>query len=397
MLALLMLEEDEVLAAAVRQTVTKFLERSWAPLPPEDLARRCSWVLRLPARERPLKVRNRPEMSRPEIVSALVRLSYELRHADSAESLRIARAAVEAAENLPLPASLTFLLPDFQAQAWCNLANCLRVTEDYDEAAAAWGTAEAHLDCGTGDPLLHADYALKKAEFLRSQQQFDEARRHYLSSARINERCAELQQAAKSRLGLAVNSFYSGNTLEALQEIPRAAKWLDADHEPEIFLALYHNALLFFEDLGHVEAALAVLPTVEPWYEELGSKLSVLRARWLRCRLHLAQGLPRAALRCGEAARKGFLELGQPYDAALCGFDVARAWLEVGEHLRVQKLVQEMHGVFTAKNIPREAAACLAVFADATVRGRLDKLLMHRLAAELKPLRRPGAAPKPSN
>lgn len=388
-----MLGNKGLLRRMVRRVVKDTLEKHWVPLAPEDLAARCGWVLSLEEGKRNLRVRNRTEMERPEVASRLVAMSYELRHADPAESLRIAVAAVDAAENLPLPAELRFLLPDFQAQAWGNLANCQRLAEAYDEAEVSWATAEERLKASTGDLQLRARLRKLKAALRRDQTRFGEAHTLYLEAAELNEKIENRPEAGKDRLGLAINHFYAGNTTAALDEALRAGKLINPREEPEMALALYHNTLLFFEDAGQYFMAEMVFPAVEGWYGELGSPLTMYRAYWLKCRLHLAQNHPKTALRYGEWSRRGFLAEGQAYDAALCGFDVAFARMQLGGFQQVQKMAEQMYPVFTSKGIPREAAATLLLFADAARRGQLSLAVMRRWAAELKPLRRPGGAP----
>ncbi len=195
---------------------------------------------------------------------------------------------------------------------------------------------------------------------------------------------------------LAITHFYAGDAKAALAQVPLAAQQLDTLAEPEMGLALIHNTLFFLEADHQEQLALALVDRADPWYRELDSPLLGHRAGWLRGRLHLALGHYRTATAYLEVARRGFVAAGQPYDAALTGFDLGLAWTHLGGHYRVAHMAQEMHSVFVAQEIPREAAATLLLFADAAKQQRLNLTLMRQLAQKLEPLRRPGARPEPT-
>lgn len=367
------------------------LRRAWAPLLPEELEARCAWVLNLRPSKRGLRVRNSRHAKHSDVVCGLLARSYELRLSDPAEARRVAQAAVDTAEAMELGSRWKPWLADLRAQAWGDLANCFRLIEDLEQAEKAWGRAATLLAAGSGDKRLAADLAWKKAALRRTQGRLSEAVELYGLAADLADKARDYDVAGKSRLGLSITHFYAGDVKQALSAVFRAAQQIDFRREPEMGLTLLHNMLAFLEADGKQALALRLVDRIELWYRELGSDLLGYRANWLRGRLHAALGHYKTATNYFELARRGFLAAGQIYDAALTGFDLALAWMNVGAFYRVERLAQEMYSVFTAKEIPREAAATLIVFADAARQQRLDLALMRRLASQLEPLRRPGA------
>lgn len=367
------------------------LKAHWAPLSPADLKRTCTWLLSLKPHSRRLWARNRRGAAHPQVVRRLIRVSYALRLKDPGEALRVAQAAVETAEALDTVQSCAQLLSDLRAAGWGNLANALRLVDDVTGAEAAWTQADALAETGTGNPALAADLRRQKGTLRCHQRRFRDAAVLQEEAAHFAERAGDLHGAGKTRLDLAITHFYAGDVKQALSVVFRAAQHIDCRREPELGLVLMHNTLLFLEADCQYSFALRLVDRIELWYREPDSELLGHRASWLRGRLHMALGHYKTATHYFEKARRGFLAAGQVYDAALTGFDLALAWMNVGAFYRVERLAQEMYSVFTAKEIPREAAATLIVFADAARQQRLGLALMRRLAAQLAPLRRPGA------
>ncbi len=228
------------------------------------------------------------------------------------------------------------------------------------------------------------------------QRRLGEAVGLYEEAVRLANRVADKHMCGKTSLDLAVAHFYEGSVKKALGQVPLAAQQIDTLAEPEMGLALIHNTLFFLEADKQEQLALGLVDRADCWYAELDSPLLGHRAGWLRGRLHLSLGHYRTAINHLELARRGFVACGQAYDAALTGFDLGMAWIAVGGHFRVAHMAREMYSVFTAHEIPREAAATLVLFADAAKQQRLTVAMLRQLAQKLEPLRRPGARPEPA-
>lgn len=388
-----MARNKEKYNAAFRVALERALKHAWVPLSPEDLATRCSWVLTLKESGRQLRLRNARQSQHPGVAAEFVERSYALRHTDPQTSMCLGRVAVDAAEALHLGQDWAELTADLQAQAWGNLANCYRLTGQFAEAAEAWEQSDAALARGTGDPLLQADLARKQGNFRRAEGRYEDSSLALARAAELFRRCGEGHASGKSQLDLAVTHFYADDPKQALAAGKKAAKLIDIQAEPEMGLALYHNTLFFLEADGQHEMAFIVSGRIAWWYEVLESPLLAARYQWLRGRLAFAAGATEAAARHADEARRSLLAEGQIFDAALAGFDTCLAMLKNGAFLAVQRLAQEMYGVFTSKDLPREAHAALLLFADAARSGRATVSLAERVAGELVPLRRPGYRP----
>ena len=385
-----MVKNKGMVNAAVRRALARAEGAAWVLLSPEDLERRCGWVLRLNPRARPLRLRNARYAAHPQVVARLTALSYDLRLIDPAESLKVGLAAADTADALDLGAEWARLVADLRAHAWGNVANCQRLVGNFSLAHEVWGRIAPLRDAWQGEPRLAGNLARWEAALLLDQGKHEPAAQLYDHSASLFAAAREPHEAGKSRLGLAITHFEAGEPKRAIRSALGAADLLDYEREPEMALAFFHNMLSFLEADHQPELALAVFPSVEHWYGYLDSPLLGYRAQWLRSRLHLAAEEPRGAAVYGDLARRGLMAEGQTLDAALAGFDAALGWMQVGGFYRVQHLAQEMYEVFTSHEIPREAAGAFQLFADAARTGRADLNLLRRVAKELEPLRRPG-------
>lgn len=386
-----MIKKKGSLGPAVRRALARADGAAWLLLSPEDLERRCAWVLRLQPQARPLQLRNSGQASHPQVVARLVSLSYSLRLEDPAESLRVGQAAADAADALDLGIEWAAFAADLRAHAWGNVANCHRLVGSLPLAQEIWARVADLRAVWAGDARLAANLARWEGALRVDQRKHEPAALLYEHSAALFAAVGDPHDAGKSRLGLAIVHFEAGEPKRAVRAATAAADLLDYEREPEMALACYHNMLFFLEADNQPELALALAPSIEHWYQLVDSPLLAHRAHWLRSRLHLAVGAPHGAAHYGDLARRGLMAEGQTLDAALAGFDAALAWMHVGGFFRVQHLAQEMYHVFTANEIPREAAGALKLFADAARAGQADLALLRRVATDLEPLRRPGA------
>ena len=388
-----MARNKEKYRVAFHAALERTLKNAWVPLPPVDLERRCDWLLSLNPRGRELRARNAPEKLHPQVVSELISRSYELRMVDPRESLEYGQVAVDAARALQLGCAGQELAEDLRAEAWGNLANCLRLVDNIDAANEAWPNAAAHASCGSGDPLLAAHLALKEAVLRRVERRLCDAAALQTRAAALFARCGDGPAAGKSHLELAITHFHAEAPKQALAAAKQAAGLLDMVAEPEMALALYHNTLFFLEADGEYEMAFIVSGRIRWWYEVMESPLLLARYQWLRGRLALAAGATQTAANCADEARRTLLAEGQLFDAALAGFDACLAMLKNGSFLPAQRLATEMYTVFTSKDLPREAHAALLLFADAARSGSITVALADKVAGELLPVRKPGFKP----
>ncbi len=368
------------IAAAARPEVT--------PLPPLEVERVCDWVVRKLDRGLGLYLKNSKQANHRDIVLALIDRSYRLRLQDPEGSLRWARAAVEVAENLRLQRHYARLVADLRAQAWGNLANTLRIGGVFVEAEKAWGKSDRHWLAGTEDPLLEADLCAKKGSLRGAQKLFDEAIALVGTAVALRDKLKENHLAAKARVQLAYFSYEVDRPDLAIEHLARACEELDYKLEPEVGFALVHNSLVYLEADGDLRTALLGSRTTRWLYDLIGSPLLQHRASWMRGRLTLAEGEPARAVAELEEARRGFLHLDLPYPAALAGLDLAFAYAQQSEPLKVIRLAHEMYPVFTSLRIPQEAAAVLVLFAKTAKSLHVEAAQIAAWVAELTPLRR---------
>lgn len=327
------------------------------------------------------------------MILSLVERSYALRFDNPREGLRVAEAAVGAAEAVDLGPEWASLAADLRAEAWGNLANSHRLVENFTAAEEAWQRSFENLDLGSGDPRLRAELLRRRGFFRHLQRRHEIAHDELSSAASIFDRLRDAHSAGKSRMALAWAYYTAGSVKKALEVAPEAAKQLDGFREPELGFMHLHNTLFYLEADDQKLMALRLSERLEGHYQELGSTLVTARGSVLRGQLYAGFEAWKLAAPLFDRARRGFLQLGLTYDAALAGFDLALAWMHSGGFGRVQKLAAEMYDVFTAREIPREAAAALLLFANAARCHQADLRLLLRVKAALDPLRPSQAAP----
>ncbi|HEX2644390.1 MAG TPA: hypothetical protein VHU81_15445, partial [Thermoanaerobaculia bacterium] len=88
------------------------------------------------------------------------------------------------------------------------------------------------------------------------------------------------------------------------------------------------------------------------------------------------------------AVREEFLIHRQGYDAAMVSLDLALVYLEQGRTGELLRLAEEMHALFTAEEVHREALAALLVFEEAARKEQITAEAIRKLAMLLKTQRR---------
>jgi hypothetical protein len=108
-----------------------------------------------------------------------------------------------------------------------------------------------------------------------------------------------------------------------------------------------------------------------------------LRREHLEGRIAQGLGHPAAAERHLAVAFRGFLEDGQGLNAADVGLDLALLYLEEGRTTAVKELAEWIAETYAARDVHREAARALELFARAAANERLSVEFVGRLRAYL--------------
>lgn len=297
-------------------------------------------------------------------IELLLEQSHALRFRDPEEMLALAGLAVHAVERLDPEQHGGAVLADLRARAWGELGNAHRVAGDFAAAGEALGNAAAWARQGTGDLLLTARISDIRASLCIDQGLFAEAAAllRLVHAACLSLGDEHLAGRALIKEGIACG--HAGHPEQAVATIRQGLALVDAGREPALQLLGLHNLIFNLVESGEPRRARSVLKTVRALSAKSGDFLNLLRLRWLEGKIDAGLGDFQAAESHFKAVRRSFRRLGQTYDAALAGLDLAMLWARQGRRQEVRKLAAGLAGTFRALRIARETIASLLVLGE---------------------------------
>lgn len=300
---------------------------------------------------------------------ALLRRSHELRHDDPAEMLRLAQAAVLAAQRLD-PSSLDpEQIADLQARAWAQLGNAERVTGNLAAAEGSLEQAHEFFQTGTGDPLLEAHLLSIRAALLAGQRRFSPAMELLEQVEAAYSAVEDHRELGRAVIQRGLYTCYVGRAEEAVPLLRRGLDLIEEAADPQLALAAVHNLARSLAECGHLRAARTLLGKHDARYERHAGRIDLLKRTWLEGQIADGLGeLDRATARLTDAL-DGFERAGLGYQAALAALDLAAVWLRRDQPRAAAALVEEAVETFKALGIGREALAASAVLQEACERG----------------------------
>jgi tetratricopeptide (TPR) repeat protein len=183
-------------------------------------------------------------------------------------------------------------------------------------------------------------------------------------------------------LGLA--HYHQGRHVHAADVTRQALEIFPAEEEPRYVLSARHNLLLFLCEAGDHSAAAEELDAHRGLYRQFPDAWTQLRLGWLEGKIAAGLGDVEAAEASFAAVRDGFVREGAGYDAAMVCLDLALLYAREGRTGELRRLAEEMHPIFEAEDVHREAVAALLLFQDAARRETLTVEVLEKLATYLK-------------
>jgi tetratricopeptide (TPR) repeat protein len=355
-------------------------EQAEAPALLDELARQPfdrQWIL----------VTTTPRFHTWSFCDLLLEASREWGFQDPGRALELAELGATVAAHLPHASYGPARVSDLSARAWATLANAERIRSDFRSAEKGFVRAERLLKHGTGDPLEKARVLLLKASLRGNQQRFEEAFRLLDRVVAIGRHCGDLHLCGKALIAKGFICGIAEQPADAVLALEEGSALVDSAAEPRLLVAARHNLILYLNELGRENEALALLERTRPLYVELGDRMNLVRLRWLEGKMALASG------RLGEAepllAQVGteLAQLGLSYDAALLSLDLALLYTGQGRHAEVRRLAEELIPIFQSRDVHREAIAALIVFQKAAEMERVTLGLLHELSEFLRKCR----------
>jgi len=252
------------------------------------------------------------------------------------------------------------MLADARARCWMVIGNARRVASDLQGAEEALRIAAGYLREGTGDPPEKAQLLTYKACLRRAQRRLDEAAGLFRRSVSIFLAAQDHQRAAESIAGLALTEQYRGEPEKAARLLKTSMSLLDAREEPELYLALCFNRLLFLVDIGRPLEARRLLER-NPGLVYPADEARRLRLRWLEARIALGLGEWSRGVGLLIEVRKGYVRRENGYNAAMATLELAAVYGRLGRAWRAGLLAHRAGVLFQALGIEREILAAFLV------------------------------------
>jgi len=317
----------------------------------------------------------------------LLEASREWGFQDPGRALELAELGATVAAHLSHANYGQARVSDLSARAWATLANVERIRSDFRSAEKGFIRAERLLKNGTGDPLEKARVLLLKASLRGNQQRFDEAFRLLARVVAIGRRSGDLHLCGKALIAKGFIHGIAEQPLAAIRWLEEGIELVDSSAEPRLLVAARHNLMLYLNEIGRQEQALALLEQARPLYVQLGDRMNLIRLRWLEGKIALALGrLGPAELLLQEVGRE-LAEIDLSYDAALVSLDLALLYTRQGRVAEVRRLAEQLIPIFQSRDVHREAIAALIVFQKAAEMERVTLGLVQELSDFLRKCR----------
>jgi tetratricopeptide (TPR) repeat protein len=344
---------DLVLAGLRPRLVAAVREQAAAPL-------LLSELLDHRPERRELLVRNSERFQNLPLCRLLLQRGYRDTFNTPRQGERLARLALGMVDSLDPAWYGERMLTDAQARCWMVIGNARRMASDLEGAQEAFATASALLREGTGDPLEKAQLMTYKACLRRAQRRLEEAAGLFRRAISIFLSAEETQRAAEAIAGLALTEQYRGEPEKAARLLKTAMNLLDPQEDPDFYLALCLNHLLFLVDVGRPLEARRLLER-NPGLVHPADEARLLRLRWLEARIALGLGEWSRGVALLTQVRKGFVQRENGYNAAVATLELAAIHGRLGRPWRARRLARQAGRLFQTLGIEREALAAFVV------------------------------------
>jgi tetratricopeptide (TPR) repeat protein len=274
---------------------------------------------------------------------------------------------------------------DLLARAAALRGNALRATGNLQEAEERIAWARSIIQQrGVTDHLVYAEVDWFEGALRKDQRRFGEAEAMLIRSAAMFHLAGERIEAARALLSLGL-MYYDHQELQKAAEVTQAALLgLSPEAEPQLYLCGRHNLALILCETGQYEAAADALDADENLYRQFADAWTRLRQLWLVGKIAARSGRLEEAEHAFAEVRKGFIGEGIGYDAAMVSLDLALLYVRQGRTGELRQLAGEMHAIFSAEDVHREAIAALLFFEEAVRQDRATVRVIEDLAAFLK-------------
>ena len=353
-----------------------------------------SELLRVPDGRRVLRVSNPPKSWSILEVRGITEFSYALRYSDPWAMLEFAKLACTLAQALGRRGSQGAEYEDACTAAWIQLGNANKVVARFRAAENAFDQAGLHLEKGSGDLDLHANFWQLFAGLRRNQRRFEEAADWLRQSLEYRERAGKIEGVAKCLICQAINYSYMPDPEKAVERAQMAVRLLPGDADPKLIYSAVHTLVSNLIEAGRPDEAAECLLEAEELLDSQSDPLLAARRTWLRGNLDLAFGLASAEVHFKKAAR-AFERYNLHYEQAVVLLQLALFYSTKNRDREMAETLEAIRPVFEALGIRREALMCRLLARVPRQRREVQRATLTRLFLLMRnsppPPRRPGS------
>jgi tetratricopeptide (TPR) repeat protein len=299
----------------------------------------------------------------------LLRRSWNLRHDNPAEMLRLAIQARDLAEGLDAAALGAATVADLQCRAWVELGNACRVSDLLADADLALGRATELFLEGWEDEML-------QASLLGDARRFDLAETALDLVFAIHRRRGDKHQAGRALIKKGIYAGYQGSSDEALLLMEQGLELVDEALDPRLVYLALHNQARLLLDAGQLREARMALWKAKARGLDAGGRVNELKVRWLEGQINAALGeLDRAEAALAEV-KHGFQAAGLGYKGALAGLELGAVQIRQGRSALAAREITGAADVFIGLGVGREAGASVLLLRQAVEQQIVDAALL---------------------
>lgn len=306
-----------------------------------------------------------PRLRGLEGLRALLDRSWEQRRESPRTMVALARAATEVAEKLNASRLGEQEVWDHRCRAWGELANAQRVANDYERAVQSLTEALRHLVRSSRSEELEVRLMDIHASLEGHRCHFHEAFDLLDIVASIHLKKGDHHLAGRALISKGMFKGYHGETSEALELTREGLELLDENRDPVLYFQAIHNQVHLLVDLESYQDARLLLWSNLGRYERHGGTIDRLKLRGLWGLINAGLGKLEEAARDFEVERRGLLEEGLSYTAAIAGLDLAAVYFEQGRIAETETVAFEALAVFQEMDIPEQGQLSVLVLRKA--------------------------------
>jgi len=276
-------------------------------------------------------------------VELLLVVCFEARYRDPRLMLRLAQTARSVAAKLDPAVYGARRLADLQVRATAELANALRVNEQFDSVREYLKRARRMLDeQGTGDLLIQARIDDIEGSFWKDRRYLTDAEELLASAYRKYLRIGERHLAGRTLVTKGICRFVAGQPREAVVSLRQAVPLLDPDRDPQLIETAQHNLLFALADAGEYREASELLLQSGLRQKFADDPLNLLRLRWVEAKILIGHGRFVDAEKALSDVRASFRLRRLELVATIVGLDLAKVLFQQGKLDQLYTLVREL-------------------------------------------------------